>query len=473
MRPTDGLSVGGQAGARVSKASAMDEHPTGAPGGGRPADDGDGQPKLADVESTLEHLARLCSRLEQAEQRFKQMTDECGTVLDGLVSVDRRHATTLATLNDRLGDWCNIERKLLEESARRIDRFERGVEHEWTALRRLHEEPLSELRDQADRLRIACLEAAGFARERLDAAEQSYASHAADLERRLAEWTREVLKAASRPALTDGSNGGGETGLASTPPAVEPWPLDGVAQLHQELRTGAAAAPPKPHYLAGRETEHGETASPAAPAMESEEEKAARPVAPAPLIKRVYLALAATAALVVVAILVGTGAYVVRMQGRLVDLEAKAREAVRQVKSADRAPQARAASASDVVQADNRAVALVAILAAPDLRRYDLVGVGDGQGAYGQVLWSRSHGMVVTAMRLPAATGRTYRVWIEGDGRLAGVGALQHESASTARLVVPGPLTLPRPASITVTLENNAAVDRPSGPALLTRVPAS
>ena len=46
------------------------------------------RPTLEQFDATLDHLTRLCGRLEQAEQRFKQMTDECGSVLQGLVAVD-------------------------------------------------------------------------------------------------------------------------------------------------------------------------------------------------------------------------------------------------------------------------------------------------------------------------------------------------------------------------------------------------
>ncbi|MGE5360169.1 MAG: hypothetical protein ACM3NQ_14225 [Bacteroidales bacterium] len=450
----------------------MDEHPSGPPGG-RPAGDADpGQPpKLAQFDNTLEHLARLCARLEQAEQRFKQMTDECGTVLDGLVSVDRRHATTLATLNDRLGDWCSIERKLLEESARRIERFERGVEHEWTALRRLHEEPLSELRDQADKLRMACLDAASLARQRLDTAEQTYAMQAADLERRLAEWSRQVLHAASTRAITDGSNGNGDAGTQlAAQVAIEPWPLDGVAQLHQELRTGAVATPSARPYQPERDVELS-AASVSTDGVESEKEEPAtlNPERPARGWRAPAFVAGAITLVVFAAVLVAL--YVNQMQRRLVDLEAKAQEAVRQAKTVQPPAPASDPTPAFAAEAAGRADTLVAILAAPELRRYDLAGVGDGQGAYGQVLWSRPNGMALTARRLPVVPGKVYKVWIQGDGRTAAAGVLEFQGTAAARLVVPGPLTLPRPAAITVTLESTAAVDQPSGPVYLTRVP--
>ncbi len=483
----------------------MDEQPGAA--SPRPADhdSAQGRPQLSQVDVTLEHLGHLCSRLEQAEQRFKQMTDECSTVLDGLVSVDRRHATALATLNDRLSDWCNIERKLLEESARRIERFERGVEHEWTALRRLHEEPITDLRDQADKLRLACLDAARLARQRLDAAEQAYAIQTADFERRMAEWTRRVLQTATGrelPGLTAGGGTPGQAGIAPPLSAhVEPWPLDGVAQLHQELRSGPQAAP-RPHYVASTGTDstppsaqapateagprHAEDGAPASPSVTEEstqqeppagdeeipDTRTSPPTGHSRRRARVVWALFAIVLGVVVFLI---ASYIDQMQHRLVELESKAREAARPAKPADPTLPA-APGESPVPDAQlvaQRAGIMVNILAAPDLLRYDLGGVGAARGAYGQVLWSRSHGMALTAMRLPAAAGKVYRVWVSSDGRTASAGVLGADGVGAARLIVPGPLTLPRPATIVVTLENSGAVDRPSGPVYLTRVPTS
>ncbi len=463
-------------------------------------DSGDGTAAMSQVDLTLDQLGRLCARLEQAEQRFKQMTDECSNVLDGLVAVDRRHATALATLNDRLGDWCSIERKLLEESARRIERFERGVEHEWTALRRLHEEPISDLRDQADKLRLACLDAARLARQRLDAAEQAYALQTADFERRMAEWARRVLQAANGRELP-GSTAQGPADLAIPSPShVEPWPLDGVAQLHQELRSGAqaVAAPPYPaadHEQAVPVAAAGEHEPPAAshtadraPDAPATPDHTPRPgdeaaddlstSASPPRSSRVRARIVwAVFAIVLGVVVFVIASYIDQMQHRLVDLESKAREAARHANPLEPAAPAEAKTEEvrtpDPQQVAQRAGTMVNILAAPDLRRYDLAGVGGGQGAYGQVLWSRSHGMALTAVRLPAAAGKVYRVWVSGDGRTESAGILGPDGAGASRLVVAGPLKLPRPAAIIVTLESSGAADRPNGPVYLTRVPTT
>ena len=53
--------------------------------------------------------------------------------------------------------WARIERELLEQSTRRIHEFERRLEHEWEALRQLHEQPLKALPRTERRVRAALL----------------------------------------------------------------------------------------------------------------------------------------------------------------------------------------------------------------------------------------------------------------------------------------------------------------------------
>ena len=61
-------------------------------------------------------------------------------------------------------------------------------------LRQLHEEPLAQLKDDADQLKMACLEAARTARFRFDSVEKAYTSYAAELDQeKLQEWLSELL----------------------------------------------------------------------------------------------------------------------------------------------------------------------------------------------------------------------------------------------------------------------------------------
>jgi hypothetical protein len=400
----------------------------------------------ADLDATLDQLQRLCGRLEQAESRFKQLTDECEGVLKGLVAVDRRHSSVIAGLNDRLGEWCHIESRMLEESARRIEQFERGVGHEWMVLRQLHEEPLAQLKDDADQLRMACLEAARTARFRFDAVEKAYTSYAADMERRLTEWSRELLGAV---AGARGPNGTGQPALpgpttpalpaAAPAAALQPWPLEGVAQLHQEIRAEATPAPP-PASLRAR-------------------------LAPSP---RVVVFSAAAI------VLVALGGYALLRPAASPSPVARPGAAAQAATAST--PPAGDERLAEAQRAADRAGAMVDILAAADLRRYALAGVSPTAAAppYGQVLWSRSRGLAANASRLPQPPdGKVYRLWIVPDGPPVAAGVLTRDAAGRATLLIAGPLTLPVPVTIRVTLEDEGEVTTPRGPVCLARVPGA
>ena len=51
-----------------------------------------------------------------------------------------------------------LEKNLLDQSAHRIHEFERRLEHEWIALRQLHEEPLKTFEQRTTALAERCLE---------------------------------------------------------------------------------------------------------------------------------------------------------------------------------------------------------------------------------------------------------------------------------------------------------------------------
>src|SRR5262249_17971886 len=127
----------------------------------------------------------------------------------------------------------------------------------------------------------------------------------------------------------------------------------------------------------------------------------------------------AVAALAVGLLLVGLFAW--QSQRRAGTATVRLAEAERQIQAAsDAANQRIAATRDDAAKqvAQARDTALKAqtvsdVLAAPDLVRYNLTG-GDGVVRYsGQVLWSRTHGFVLSASRLPAPPqGSTYQIWL-------------------------------------------------------------
>ncbi len=417
------------------------------------------------LEATVGHLERLCGRLEQAEQQFKRLTDECDKVLHGLVAVDRRHSAAIASLNERLGDWCNLEGKLLEESSRRLERFERAVSHEWMVLRRLNEEPIADLREQAETLRQTCLEAARLARLRLESAEQAHAAQAEDIDRRLAEWTRQLLQAAQRQGAD-----GQPPAPARLPDGTAPWSFEGVAQLHQEMRGGARRSEDdgpatRRDDPTGRREDDGEAETDVEAAAGQDRAGRWRP-------SRWLVAVRSVGLAALLALLVWTsggpdaGGAAARGNGAA----AVRPPATRPVPAA--APPAAAPAAApepdprliEAQRAAERAAILVEILAAPDLRRYALGGLGATPAAYAQVLWSRTRGLAITASRLPAPPASTlYQVWIRGVTGTASAGTLVPDANGRASLVVSGPLTLPAPGAIRVTIEPQGGSPQPTG----------
>jgi hypothetical protein len=92
---------------------------------------------------------------------------------------------------------------------------------------------------------------------------------------------------------------------------------------------------------------------------------------------------------------------------RAADVE---REASQQMASMNRnAQQANA----EALAAARRAERIFAVLAAPDIQRLPMRGVGAARDASGQAVWSPSRGIVITATRMPpVAPNATYQVWL-------------------------------------------------------------
>lgn len=155
---------------------------------------------------------------------------------------------------------------------------------------------------------------------------------------------------------------------------------------------------------------------------------------------------------------VALGGYSVQLRGRMTDLEARLREAVTQ------------ASLAQQQIADARRTALeagsqVAVLAAPDLLRFDLAGQPIAPGATARAFWSRSRGMVFTASNLPSApAGRVYQLWaLPAAGPPISVGLLEPDRAGALTAVFQTPVDMPRPAQVAVSDEPPGGGTAPTG----------
>jgi hypothetical protein len=425
------------------------------------------QLQVEQVNIALRQLKQTQESLAGLETRLGDMTRECAGILERWAHNDERHATAVVELHSRLAEWNDIERRLLSESTSRIHHFERSLQHEWQTLRQSHEEPLRQIDAETTRISEACLTAVDQALRGFDRAEARLAAMEQDFQRDMGALAREVREAVAE--------------LRQQPqlPARQPWPLDNVVRLHNELRSEGGGR----GTLALAESVDVRPAfppdGPAIPVGERIERVAIADVSPEPaatpaastLSRRVWIS--AAVLLGVVALLA------LEMHGQL---RAGLREAAERAEAAERGAVAtRAQAEKDIAEArraaDERlasaqaaaraAHTLALIAAASDLRRFDLAA-REGQ-ARAQVLWSRAHGVAVSGSGFPAPpSGRTYVVWLLTPSAAVPAGALEIDRSGRATAVLDPRADLPRPiVRAMVTLEPTGGSATPTAPAVL------
>jgi hypothetical protein len=114
------------------------------------------------------------------------------------------------------------------------------------------------------------------------------------------------------------------------------------------------------------------------------------------------------------------------------------------------------------------------VLAAPDLIRFPLVGRDSLTSATGQVLWSRSRGVVVfSATGLPAPPqDSVYQFWLLT--RTGAMSAATFVPDPNGRVTVTAtPKAPPALVGAMVTMERKGGNETPSGAPLLARAPLS
>ena len=193
------------------------------------------QIQVEQVNLALRQLRQTQESLNGLETRLGEMTRDCAGILDRWAKNDERHATAVVELHSRLSEWNDIERRLLNESTTRIHQFERSLQHEWHAIRQSHEEPLRQIEAQTTRVTEACLTAVDQALKGFERAEMRLTTLEQDLQREMGTLSREV-----REAVAELRQGAPQLGPR------QPWSLDNVVRLHNELRTEGLAAARRP-----------------------------------------------------------------------------------------------------------------------------------------------------------------------------------------------------------------------------------
>jgi len=444
--------------------------------------------RLADLEAqidrlslTLHHWREAQDHLQPMERRLSTLTEQCAEILEQWTATGERHAHAVGELEAKLNGWSDVEARLQREASTRFHALERVIEHEWAYLRHLHEEPAKQLQAQAESLTELCVAAAGSAQTGIERAEARLATLETELHRRMADLSRDVHTAMGElrqrletPALRGAANA---------------WPLEEVSRLHNELREKGEGRP-APQTIEHQPTSPGTSLAPRFSAPfdaqapgPSTVEQPAPATTPAESVERSWTRPGMIAAIVAmtVAVLVAIG-FATSFYRQAGTAAARATDAQQQAeRAANSADQRIEAARLDAAQQIARANDVAAkaqvtsdVLAASDLIRFNLVGGPETARFSGQLLWSRSRGVVFSASRMPApAAGSLYQIWLRTATQPVSLGTFAPDASGRATVALDAAPAVPRPVTgVVVTLEPGPGQPAPSGPVVLARVQA-
>jgi hypothetical protein len=429
------------------------------------------QAQLDQLTLALRQWRETRDHAEPVEQRLAELTERCTEIVNRWAATSERHARAVSEVEARLQHWNAIESRLEQDSAQRVRELSEVIQREWDGLRRIHEEPVKQLRDQAVALGETCMAAASLAVRGFERTEARLAALEADLHGRLNQLSRD-LQTALAPA-------------SAKPADVTPFPLDGVMRIHEELRGGttetASSAPPEvPGARATAETAPTTpaTVTPAVvthtPAVVTHTPEVLPPVTAnwRPL----GFAVAAGALLLLAIAGFGLKSYI----------DSRMNEADARVTAAERTAEATADAASkqleatraetqrqiaEAQQAALQARIASAVTVASDVLRFNLVPTDSTLPTTAQVLWSRSSGLVLSASQLaPPPSGTTYQIWLLNNTVPIAAGTFVPDRQGRATVVLENPAQVPRPINgVMITLEPAAGSRAPSGTPVLIR----
>jgi anti-sigma-K factor RskA len=136
------------------------------------------------------------------------------------------------------------------------------------------------------------------------------------------------------------------------------------------------------------------------------------------------------------------------------------RESDRQIASIDRkAEQVSQDALKRAVQAERA----TAIVAAPDVRRMPMRGYGKAADAWGQALWSPTHGLAIMGSQLPVLSdGETYQLWLVTARDSVSLGVLAPDSSGRINGVFDLPSGIRAVTGFMITRERARGAQRPS-----------
>ena len=428
--------------------------------------------RLSDLQSQLDRLTvslqlwrEQQDHLKPAEDRLADLTRQCTDIVSQWSTTGERQVRAVGQLEERVSAFTAAEDRLHQDAAERLRSLERAIEQEWTQLRQIHEAPVRELREQADVLSRISVAATTTSISGFDRAEARLAAIETTLNERLTTVSEQLATAVAEIR----SLAPGRAADVAPQPA---WPIEGVVKLHNQHREAGDGAPVV--IPVGAAPKALPPASPELLArLESMEQAIAKRHEELRLTAdeghRTNRMLKFSAAVATVLLLIAAAAgWLLQQQASLATSRANAaeRQAEQAVSSASQQMAAvREESARQIAEAreaSTRAERVSDVLAAPDLVRYNIAGTGPA-AISGQVLWSRSRGVVFSGLRLPPPpAGTTYQLWLLTDGLPATAGTFNPEPNGRVTFTADSP-RVPRPVvGAALTLEPAGGSQTPS-----------
>jgi hypothetical protein len=414
--------------------------------------------RISEIQVQLERLNAAVAQpaedrqpLALVETRVWSLTQQFAEILDRWTLSDLRHTRAIGEMEARLKDLESLKTRVEHNAEDHLRNLERKVADEWSALQRILEEPIKQLQEHAASLRETSVATAGTALTGLERAETRLATIQADLSERMTQLSREV-----QATLAD-IRGGAPRGAQASANTAN-WPLDQVMRLHDELRG----------------VEGHERRTPPAPERDTITllpESVERPAKSG----RTQIWIAAIVVLVVG--LIVSAVFARRLQQQFEAAAARIAQAEQQTQSTRAIAQRQIAASQQeaerrIVEANETALKaqmVSEVLAAPDLVRYGLSGGDTAPTARGQLLWSRSRGIVLSASRVPKApTGLTYHLWLLTASGPSHAGSANADAEGRLSLATDKVPPVPRPVvGAALTMEPTGGGLLPSGPTVL------
>ena len=450
--------------------------------------------RLTDLQSQLERLSvtlqdwrQQQDHLKPAEDRLADLTRQCGDIVHQWSATSNRQERAVQQLEERVSAFSSAEERLHKDSAHRLQSLERVIEQEWSGLRQLHQAPARELREQAVALGELSVAAANSSAAGLERAEARLADiertlhyHLSGVSQRLDQAVAEIRTASVQPAVRSPETPAVPTDASHQQSPT--WPIEGVVRLHNQLRESAESP-----RTVGPKSQPSFALPAHEPEIEYRLESLEQAIADRTAELRdatdrgrvtsrlTKFGLVVSAAILALAI--GAGITLRReardAAARAAEAQAQALVAVnnanQQVSALKEEAARQVASAREDVA---RAQAVSDVLAAPDIIRYGVSGAGPN-AVSGQVLWSRTRGVVFSGVRLPATPANmTYQLWLLTDGAPVSAGTFVPDESGRITFSAPAP-NVPRPVvGAALTVEPAGGSPVPSDASLLHNRPA-